>query len=89
MTIIDKEWQDGDDAELENQAYSDGFSEALENARHSLVTGLKNVQEELAGLYKKYEDGGFYSNEDRSFMDYFEGQVCAYEHAIAIVEGKE
>lgn len=89
MTIIDREWQDGDDAELENEAYSAGFTEGIEHIQNRLAFALKNVQEELAGLYKKYEDGGFYSNEDRSFMDYFEGQVCAYEHAIAIAEGKE
>lgn len=57
--------------------------------RDRLVVALGNVQEELADLYKKYEDGGFYSNEDRTFMDYFEGQVCAYEHAIAVLEGGE
>lgn len=89
MTVFDKEWVDGDDAELENQAYSDGFSEALENARHSLVTALENVKEALADIDKKYEGGGFYSNEDSSYQDYFEGQICAYEHAIAIVEGRE
>jgi hypothetical protein len=81
MTVIDKEWQDGDDSAM--------VDEALIEVRDRLAFALKNVQEELAGLYKKYEDGGFYSNEDRTFMDYFEGQVCAYEHAIAIVEGKE
>ena len=81
MTVFDKEWEDGDDSAM--------VDEALMEMRDRLVVALKNVQEELAGLYKKYEDGGFYSNEDRSFMDYFEGQVCAYEHAIAILEGRE
>jgi hypothetical protein len=89
MTIIDKEWQDGDDAELEDKAYSAGFSEGIEYVQNRLAFALTNVKEALADLDKKYEGGGFYSNEDSSFQDYFEGQICAYEHAIAIVEGKE
>ena len=30
MTVIDREWEDGDDAELENEAYSAGFSEGFD-----------------------------------------------------------
>ena len=61
----------------------------IEEMRERLAIALSNVQQALADLDKKYEGGGFYSNEDSSFQDYFEGQICAYEHAIAIVEGKE
>ena len=32
MTTFDREWQDGDDAELENEAYSSGFSEGYSEA---------------------------------------------------------
>jgi hypothetical protein len=31
MTIIDREWQDGDDAELEDAAYSAGFTEGKDS----------------------------------------------------------
>jgi hypothetical protein len=78
--MIDREWVDGDDAELENQAYSDGFSESLENARHRLATALESIQKALAEIDP---------NENSPYQGYFEGQVCAYEHAIAIVEGRE
>lgn len=61
----------------------------IEEMRDRLVIALGDVQKALADIDKKYEGGGFYSNEDSSYQDYFEGQICAYEHAIAIVEGKE
>jgi hypothetical protein len=81
MTIIDREWQDGDDSAM--------IDDALFAVRDRLVVALENVKEALADIDKKYEGGGFYSNEDSSFQDYFEGQICAYEHAIAIAEGNE
>ncbi len=81
MTVFDKEWVDGDDSAM--------VDEALMEMRDRLVVAMGNVQKALEDVYKKYEGGGFYSTEDRTFMDYFEGQVCAYEHAIAIVEGRE
>ena len=75
MTIIDKEWQDGDDSAM--------VDDALFSVRDRLTVALGDVQKALQDIDKKYEGGGFYSTEDSSYQDYFEGQICAYEHAIA------
>tara|TARA_B110000503_G_C6888557_1_gene305743 strand:- start:131 stop:433 length:303 start_codon:yes stop_codon:yes gene_type:complete len=36
MSTFDKEWQDGDDAELENAALSEGFTEGKESLRNDM-----------------------------------------------------
>jgi len=54
--------------------------EALMEMRDRLVVAMGNVQKALEDIDE---------NENSPYRGYFEGQVCAYEHAIAIVEGRE
>ena len=72
MTVFDKEWEDGDDSAM--------VDEALMEMRDRLVVAMGNVQKALEEIDE---------NENSPYQDYYEGQVCAYEHAIAILEGKE
>ena len=72
MTVFDKEWEDGDDSAM--------VDEALIEMRDRLVVAMGNVQKALEEIDE---------NENSPYQDYYEGQVCAYEHAIAILEGKE
>lgn len=81
MLVIDREWEDGDDSARE--------AEALLSVRDRLVVALDETKNALGYIHAKYEGGGFYSTEDTSFQNYLEGQVCAYEHAIAVLEGGE
>jgi hypothetical protein len=39
MTVIDKEWEDGDDSALEDEAYSSGFSEGFDEG-FALALGM-------------------------------------------------
>jgi hypothetical protein len=48
--------------------------------RDRLVVALESIQKALEEIDP---------NENSPYQGYFEGQVCAYEHAIAIVEGRE
>lgn len=79
--MTDREWQDGDDSAMVN--------EALLAVRDRLLVALEETKKALHEIDSKYENGGFYSNEDSSYQDYYEGQICAYEHAIAVLEGEE
>ena len=54
----------------------------IEQMRERLTQALEDI-------HAKHEDGGFYSNEDSSYQDYYEGQICAYEHAIAVLGGEQ
>ena len=83
--MSDIEWQDGDDSAL----YDSGFSDALESARNRLAVALAETEKALEDIHKRYEGGGFYSTEDSSYQDYYEGQICAYVHAIAVLNGEE
>ena len=47
MTIIDKEWEDGDDAELENEAYSAGFSEGKDSLADDMRLMFVDLAEAL------------------------------------------
>ena len=72
MTVFDKEWEDGDDSAM--------VDEALMEVRDRLVVAMGNVQKALEEIDE---------NENSPYQNYYEGQVCAYEHAIAILEGRE
>jgi hypothetical protein len=61
----------------------------IEQMRERLTEALENVQEALGEIDAKYEGGGFYSTEDSSYQDFYEGQICAYEHAIAVLGGEQ
>lgn len=61
---------------------------SIPKMQERLTEALENVQEALEEIHAKYEDGGFYSTEDSSYQDYYEGQICAYEHAIAVLRGE-
>lgn len=61
---------------------------SIPKMQERLTEALENVQEALEEIHAKYEDGGFYSTEDSSYQDYYEGQICAYEHAIAVLGGE-
>ena len=61
---------------------------SIDKMRDRLMLALTHTQEALEEIHAKYEDGGFYSNEDSSYQDYYEGQICAYEHAIAVLGGE-
>ena len=54
--------------------------EALMEVRDRLVVAMGNVQKALEEIDE---------NENSPYQNYYEGQVCAYEHAIAILEGRE
>jgi hypothetical protein len=45
--MIDREWVDGDDAELENQAYSAGFTEGKESLSNDMLLMLSDLGEAL------------------------------------------
>ena len=62
---------------------------SIPKMRDRLMLALTHTQEALEEIHAKYEDGGFYSNEDSSYQDYYEGQICAYEHAIAVLGGED
>jgi len=51
VNVFDKEWEDGDDAELENEAYSAGFSEGEDSVADDLrlmfVDLVEALREEL------------------------------------------
>jgi hypothetical protein len=47
MTTFDKEWQDGDDAELENEAYSAGFSEGKDSLADDMRLMFVDLAEAL------------------------------------------
>ena len=72
MSTFDKEWQDGDDSAM--------VDNALLAVRDRLVVALGEVQKALQDI----DD-----DENSSYRDYFEGQICAYEHAVALLEGRE
>lgn len=61
----------------------------IEKMRERLTQALEETKKALEDIHAKYEDGGFYSNDDSSYQDYYEGQICAYEHAIAVLEGEQ
>lgn len=61
---------------------------SIPKMQERLTEALENVQEALEEIHAKYEDGGFYSTEDSSYQDFYEGQICAYEHAIAVLRGE-
>jgi len=61
---------------------------SIPKMQERLTEALENVQEALEEIHAKYEDGGFYSTEDSSYQDFYEGQICAYEHAIAVLGGE-
>lgn len=61
----------------------------IEKMRDRLALALQHTQEALDAIHAKYENGGFYSNEDSSYQDFYEGQICAYEHAIAVLGGED
>lgn len=64
------------------------MTDALLAVRDRLLVALEETKKALEDIDSKYEGGGFYSNEDSSYQDYYEGQICAYEHAIAVLEGE-
>lgn len=45
--MIDREWVDGDDAELENQAYSTGFTEGMDSLAGPMRSMLCDLAEAL------------------------------------------
>ena len=47
MTVIDMEWEDGDDAELENEAYSAGFSEGKDSLADDMRLMFVDLAEAL------------------------------------------
>lgn len=47
MAVFDKEWQDGDDSELENQAYSEGFTEGKDSVSNDMLLMLSDLAEAL------------------------------------------
>lgn len=47
MTVIDREWQDGDDAELENEAFSAGFTEGKDSVADDLRLMFVDLAEAL------------------------------------------
>jgi hypothetical protein len=61
----------------------------IEQIHDTLVIAMSDTHKALEDIEKKYEGGGFYSTEDSSYQDYFEGQICAYEHAIALLRGED
>lgn len=51
-----------------------------------LVEARDSARAELEQIQARYEGGGFYSNDDSSAEDYYDGQVVAYDHAIQLIE---
>lgn len=47
MSTFDKEWEDGDDAELENESYSAGFSEGKDSLADDLRLMFFDLDEAL------------------------------------------
>lgn len=45
--MIDREWVDGDDAELENEAYSSGFTEGVDSLAELMRSMLCDLAEAL------------------------------------------
>jgi hypothetical protein len=60
----------------------------IQEMRDRLMLALTHTREALEEIDAKYEGGGFYSTEDSSYQDFYEGQICAYEHAIAVLGGE-
>ena len=60
----------------------------IQEMRDRLMLALTHTREALEEIHAKYEDGGFYSTEDSSYQDFYEGQICAYYHAIAVLGGE-
>ena len=58
-----------------------------------VITRLKTerdaAQAELDGIIEKYSDGGFYSKEDSSAEDYWEGKVVGLDCALQLIEGED
>lgn len=68
------------DREWEDGDDSAREAEALLSVRDRLIVALAETHKALEDVRTK---------EDSSFQNYLEGQVCAYEHAIAVLEGGE
>ena len=47
MTIIDREWQDGDDSALEDEAYSAGFTKGMDSLAGAMRSMLCDLAEAL------------------------------------------
>ena len=54
--MIDKEWEDGDDSELENEAYSAGFSEGYaegyDTGYKQAIVDMQNSEKRLEAMSK-------------------------------------
>ena len=47
------------------------------------------AQRQLEMILEKYSDGGFYSKEDSSAEDYWEGKIVGLDYAIQLIEGED
>ena len=58
-----------------------------------VITRLKTERDaarrQLEMILEKYSDGGFYSKEDSSAEDYWEGKVVGLDCALQLIEGEE
>ena len=58
-----------------------------------VITRLKTERDaarrQLEMILEKYSDGGFYSKEDSSAEDYWEGKIVGLDYAIQLIEGED
>lgn len=59
----------------------------MEEVIEKLKTERDAAQVELDAIVEKYSGGGFYSNDDSSNEDYWEGKVVGLDYAIQLIEG--
>ena len=61
----------------------------LEEVITRLKTERDAARRQLEMILEKYSDGGFYSKEDSSAEDYWEGKVVGLDCALQLIEGED
>lgn len=61
----------------------------MTDVRDRLIFAKAMVAKALEDIHSRYPYGGSYSRHDASMENYLEGQICAYEHAIDLLNGEE
>jgi flagellar biosynthesis regulator FlaF len=83
MAVLDKEWQDGDDTIM--------VEEAIEETLRRIIAVLVEARDADEKLQKEIHAnayGRFMTQDEDADQSYLEGKVTAYNHAIQLlVEG--
>jgi hypothetical protein len=83
MTVIDREWQDGDDTIMVEEAIDETLGRMI-----AVLVEARDADEKLQKEIHANAHGRFMTQDEDADQSYLEGKITAYNHAIQLlVEG--